>query len=75
MVTRKLVNNGEVCMPGTIAKNLITNELAKHYQKSGSKESDDVNLLDILNHLTLKIKWLKKEKGPLLYLIYKTKGF
>jgi hypothetical protein len=75
MVIRKLINNGEVCMPDTIAKNLIINEIARHYQKSGSRESDALNLLEILNRLTLKIKRLKKEKGPLLHLRYKTKGF
>ena len=75
MVTRKLINNGEICMPDTIAKNLIINEIVRHYQKSGSQESDTLNLLDILNRLTVKIKRLKKEKGPLLNLRYKIKGF
>ncbi|MEM2915446.1 MAG: hypothetical protein QXH91_08640 [Candidatus Bathyarchaeia archaeon] len=71
-VTRKLLNQNEICMTEIIAENLIIEEIAKRI-KSTNEDSEMPNLIilnpiDILNTLSHRISKLPKEKGPLIYL-------
>jgi hypothetical protein len=71
-VTRKLLNQNEICMTEIIAENLIIEEIAKRI-RSVNEESEAskliiLNPIDILNALSNRISRLPKEKGPLIYL-------
>lgn len=69
MVIRKLIAQGEICMTGFIAENMIINEIAKRLQRYGGRiKPSYINPLDILNSLVPKIERLPKERGPLLFL-------
>lgn len=69
MVIRKLIEQGEICMTGFIAENMIVNEIAKRLRRwGGDLEAPSIDPLDILNSLIPRIKRLPKERGPLLFL-------
>jgi len=69
MVTRKLMNHGEICMVEAIAENLIIEEIAKRIRSTADvQEHILVDPLNILNNLSCRIARLSREKGPLIYL-------
>jgi len=69
MVTRKLMNHGEICMVEAIAENLIIEEIARRIRSTADvQEHILVDPLNILNNLSCRIDRLSKEKGPLIYL-------
>jgi len=69
LLTKKLINHGEICMASFIAENLIIEEIARRLRNARS-DSNGFRLdpIDIYNSLSRRINDLPKEKGPLIYL-------
>jgi hypothetical protein len=69
LLIQKLIHQGEICMPGFIAEQLIIEEITK--RSKGTSVSSEITVIspfDILNALSYRISRLPKEKGPLIYL-------
>ena len=70
MVTRRLISKNEICMVGTIADNLIIEEIVRCYPIFN--ENTKIFSLGLFNSISFKISKLSEEKGPLIYLNIKT---
>jgi len=70
LIVQKLVNQGEVCMAGLIAENLIIEEIAHQLNRNSGKTSIKIGLNPavILPGLLSKVKTLADRKIPLVYL-------
>ena len=70
LIVQKLVNQGEVCMAGLIAENLIIEEIAHQLNRNSGKTSIKIGLnpVEILQGLLSKVKTLPDRKIPLIYL-------
>jgi hypothetical protein len=70
LVVQKLVNQGEVCRPKLIAKNLIIKEIADQLNRIGKKNTVQrvVNPTEILHGAYNKVKELADKKAPILHL-------
>jgi hypothetical protein len=76
MVIQKLLSQGEVCMVGFIAEQLMTEEIAERGIWSGSaQEVAKISPLNILNGLSSRISELSMEKGPFVYLSIKPQPY
>ena len=72
LVVQKLLSQGEICMVGFIAEQLITEEIARcNMTLVSAQEIAKIFPLDILNSLSSRISKLSMEKGPLVYLSIK----
>ena len=69
LITRKLISQGEICMAGFIAENLIIEEIARRLR---NPNVDPKNLrldpIDIYNALSRRVLEIQRERGPLIYL-------
>ena len=69
LITRKLISQGEICMAGFIAENLIIEEIARRLR---NPNVDPKNLrldpMDIYNALSRRVLEIQRERGPLIYL-------
>jgi hypothetical protein len=70
MVTRRLLSKNEICMVGTIADNLIIEEIVR--RNPIINKNSKIFTLDLYNSTSLRISKLSKEKGPLIYLSIKS---
>jgi len=69
LLTRKLIRQGEICMPSFIAENLIIEEITRRLRGGRwGRGASRIDPMDIYNSLSRRISGLPKEKGPLVYL-------
>lgn len=71
LIVQKLISQGEVCMAGLIAENLIIEEIARQLTRgSGKKSMKNIGLnpAEILPGVLSKAKTLSDRKTPLIYL-------
>ncbi len=71
LIVQKLVKQGEVCMAGLIAENLIIEEIAhqlNRYSGKASMKKIGLNPAEILQRVLSKVKTLAHRKMPLIYL-------
>jgi hypothetical protein len=69
MLMRKLLVQGEICMVGFIAEQLMTEETARrNLGINPAHEFPQTFSLDILNAISYRISKISLEKGPLVYL-------
>jgi len=69
LITRKLISQGEICMAGFIAENLIIEEIARRL-RNPNVDSKNLRLdpIDIYNALSRRVLEIQRERGPLIYL-------
>jgi hypothetical protein len=69
LLVQKLIRQGEICMPGFIADQLIIEEITRRIK--GVCEPSEITIMfpfDVFISLSHRISQLSKEKGPLVYL-------
>jgi hypothetical protein len=71
LLIRKLVNQGEVCMPELIAQNFVIEQIANHLINLTDKDSVNKTLIQpwkILNGVLYHVNSLTKRKKPLIHM-------
>jgi hypothetical protein len=70
MGVQKLINNGEVCMAGLIAENLIIEEIAARLKVNEETPSENTSLdsWDIMQEVLPRVKQITERKTPLIHL-------
>jgi hypothetical protein len=71
LVTRRLINKGEVCRPNQIAENLIVKEIADQLSRCPKRNLKfiSLNLIEIVHGVYSRIDKLIKNKKPILHMI------
>lgn len=71
LVIRKLVSQGEVCMPRLIAETLIVREIIRRLYRKNKRipaQEEALKPLDILQGVLIQVRSLAENSAPLIYL-------